>query len=269
LPAQRVAYSTAGTIFDQGNLPHALLLPITPVPAVACFVSRPPSTPARSGRLRLARTGIHLLAGAAIAVALAWGLAAWGPARPRTGLEPLDGHPETAAWLDGLDADLAAQPGWVITAHGPGLRRDFLTATNISGRWAGHAEAVRVRAGWPALALEGAGLLERDAIAVHWHAAIDVDPSPPHDIGRRFAPRVLPLRPLWRGLLLDALVWAALVGLLTVGPRSFIRARRRRRGRCPACGYPLGPSPRCPECGAGAPSRIERDDVRSPDRGNA
>lgn len=61
----------------------------------------------------------------------------------------------------------------------------------------------------------------------------------------------LPTLPIWRGLiaslLLLALPWYLLMHLATAGRR----ARRRRRGRCPVCGYDLmGIAGRCPECGA-------------------
>lgn len=72
---------------------------------------------------------------------------------------------------------------------------------------------------------------------------------------------MLPLRPIWPGLLADvaafSAVWLALL-LATGAARAFIR---NARGRCPACGYDRRglPEPHgaCPECGtrcAGAAS---------------
>ena len=52
--------------------------------------------------------------------------------------------------------------------------------------------------------------------------------------------------------------WWSLVALTAAGPvaraiSSFRRGRRRRAGRCPACGYDLRATPgRCPECGTAA-----------------
>lgn len=65
--------------------------------------------------------------------------------------------------------------------------------------------------------------------------------------------RALPLRPIWWGLSLNTLVFAMLWGLLLLAPPAARRAIRRRRGRCPRCGYDLAgqSAPGCPECGAG------------------
>lgn len=66
---------------------------------------------------------------------------------------------------------------------------------------------------------------------------------------------VLPWRPIWSGLLLDTLLYAAalwlLWAILTKPRRFFIEVSRVRRGCCIACGYDLGYDfPRgCPECG--------------------
>lgn len=62
----------------------------------------------------------------------------------------------------------------------------------------------------------------------------------------------LPLRPIWPGLLGDAAMWAAAWagGLFVIS--ALRRARRRRRGLCPSCGYDLRGTTGapCPECGA-------------------
>ena len=61
---------------------------------------------------------------------------------------------------------------------------------------------------------------------------------------------VIPLGLHWPGMIANVLVYA--VGLWLIGRclGATRRAIRRRRGRCPACGYPLGVSPVCTECGA-------------------
>jgi hypothetical protein len=61
--------------------------------------------------------------------------------------------------------------------------------------------------------------------------------------------RLSVLRPLWPGLLLDALIFGAMLYGLWYGPGIGRRAIRRRRGLCPACAYPVGVSERCTECG--------------------
>jgi hypothetical protein len=66
---------------------------------------------------------------------------------------------------------------------------------------------------------------------------------------------VVPLHPIWRGLLLDALCYAgalwALHWMLTRPRRFVLEVSRLKRGCCIACGYDLGFefTRGCPECG--------------------
>lgn len=65
--------------------------------------------------------------------------------------------------------------------------------------------------------------------------------------------QVLPLRPIWRGFLIDAVFYSAIWCTLFFGPRTIRRATRWKRGRCPSCGYDLqgALNTGCPECGWG------------------
>jgi hypothetical protein len=63
-------------------------------------------------------------------------------------------------------------------------------------------------------------------------------------------PRVLPLRPILDRFAIDAVFFAVVLWAITLGPAAVRRFVRRRRHRCPACGYPVGESDRCTECGA-------------------
>lgn len=67
----------------------------------------------------------------------------------------------------------------------------------------------------------------------------------------RTVPRAIPLRPVWPGLIADTLFYALLFAGLHRLSAWGRRTRRRRRGRCAACGYDLFGlnSPTCPECG--------------------
>ncbi len=69
----------------------------------------------------------------------------------------------------------------------------------------------------------------------------------------------MPVQPIWRGLLVNTALFAALVFGVSVASASLWRRfgpqRRRRiaRGCCPACGYErrgIAASAMCPECGA-------------------
>ncbi len=63
--------------------------------------------------------------------------------------------------------------------------------------------------------------------------------------------RVVPFEPIWSGLFASTLLYGAAcftAGLLAGRIRA---GRRRRAGRCVACGHHLGGADVCPECGAG------------------
>ena len=63
-------------------------------------------------------------------------------------------------------------------------------------------------------------------------------------------PRVLPIRPAWFGFATNTLFYAAILWLLSLGPLfAFRRFIRTRRGLCLKCGYPMGESAVCTECG--------------------
>jgi len=62
--------------------------------------------------------------------------------------------------------------------------------------------------------------------------------------------RILPMLPIWRGLLLSSLCYSLVWGVPLVGVPTFRAWLRGRSGRCRACGYDLrGSDGRCPECG--------------------
>lgn len=61
--------------------------------------------------------------------------------------------------------------------------------------------------------------------------------------------RFLPTLPIWRGVLLNSMLFASTWSLVLAIPHFARRAHRRRRGGCPACGYSLAQLAICPECG--------------------
>ena len=87
---------------------------------------------------------------------------------------------------------------------------------------------------------------------MHW--------KPPGQIWNRFNSRFIgfPLRPILPGFLINMLFWAIILWLLIPGPFVLRRLIRRKRGRCPKCGYDLrgaipGAGGGCPECGWNRP----------------
>lgn len=61
---------------------------------------------------------------------------------------------------------------------------------------------------------------------------------------------MLPLRPIFPGFLINAILCAALLWLLIGSLFALLRVLRRKRGLCEKCAYPIGTSPVCTECGA-------------------
>lgn len=61
----------------------------------------------------------------------------------------------------------------------------------------------------------------------------------------------LPYLPLWRGVILNTLFYAAIWWLLLALPRLIRRTLRARRGLCPRCAYDMRglTNAHCPECG--------------------
>jgi len=66
--------------------------------------------------------------------------------------------------------------------------------------------------------------------------------------GNNLGPRTLPIRPVWRGLVVDSCLYAIVLSVLAVGAQRAIRRHRVRRGLCPRCRYRLT-SNMCTECG--------------------
>jgi hypothetical protein len=102
---------------------------------------------------------------------------------------------------------------------------------------------VRWRSGWPRRCLEGFELvtptqpLMNPDITHEW-----LIPTGEHG--------PLPLRPLPTGFAINTLFYAAILAAFSVTGDMLRGSRRRRRGLCARCGYPVGASPTCSECGA-------------------
>ena len=65
----------------------------------------------------------------------------------------------------------------------------------------------------------------------------------------------LPLLPIWPGFAVNTIFYATTLWLLACGLLAMRRLVRLKRGLCPACGYPMGKSSVCSECGKALPLR--------------
>jgi hypothetical protein len=121
-----------------------------------------------------------------------------------------------------------------------------------------------VRAGWPAPTLTAwadftapdrgiEGLRRVVPAPGTWHSG---RPAPtwlcnsgPSVLPRYSGARIFPRRVRFTGLAINTAFYGALVWLFARGPRTVLRYVRIRRGGCRVCGYPVGTSPVCTECG--------------------
>jgi hypothetical protein len=222
-----------------------------------------------------------LLLGAAVNVLVAWGCALWSP-RPTP---PFDGtfggwspferyHREPRAhWLLAVPDGWPAAPAGMYWFAAHGAMTTSATCGHDSGDpfWLGLESSFRTGYPWLALASVSHGQFSmpiggRPQIAnlpvPVWGAGLR-----PPEFMRRLGihpERMVPLLPLWPGFVGNTLIYALAVLAvydLALVARGLRRWRRRRRGLCPACGYPVGVSPVCTECGAPV-RRIELADHR-------
>jgi hypothetical protein len=137
----------------------------------------------------------------------------------------------------------------------------------------GRRQEVVQRAGWPffcaigMVRIDGREVVSKSPMKLRFAATSDdslivrLTPPPGVDFGMGSREdqqmfrllRQVPLAPIWPGLALNALFYAAILWLLWSTPGAIRRTLRRRRRRCVSCGYDLrgaaSSSTDCPECG--------------------
>jgi len=143
---------------------------------------------------------------------------------------------------------LSPQVRWIFV--GPGTQVCFIDEEIFDD--VRHSQIIQTM-GWPMRSLVGeqrivpgkppwflVGAIEAGQLSLSWPASV----SRPLMVSR-----LLPLRPVWSGLVVNTLIYALVAWCAWMLARAGRRCRRRRRGRCPGCGYPIGASCRCSECG--------------------
>lgn len=70
-----------------------------------------------------------------------------------------------------------------------------------------------------------------------------------HAAGTTLSFIVLPYAPIWKGVVVNTGIYAAIAYVLFFARQHIVRTRRRLRSLCLACGYPVAGQYRCPECG--------------------
>ncbi len=196
-----------------------------------------------------ALTGLGFIAAAAsMTVVVAWACALWSPFGPpvfRQG--PCD-------WPRQVPKDWPPASTGLLTATSFGLT----TVTGVAPDGSGGGRSINhlaVGLPWRAMAMDEFIAIRSGSMSTE-HTGLSAVP--------RWIPRAdpplrrdhLPIQPLWGGFAANTAVNLGAVALLWYGLTSLRRLRRRRAGRCPACGYflaGLAPGAPCPECGAPRP----------------
>ncbi len=194
---------------------------------------------------------IFLLLGAVVNVAVAWMCSArseprlYGPQVAQTPSKELGRSiVETMDLFDG-----PFQVGGSIAAPGFGVTRTLFPASS-GGTPPTMAFVLHTESGWPFTSLEGnSALIAVGATASEQYSGGLATPKWLVGQQQGQVPGVLPLRPVWLGFIANTAVYGLLLWLLIRGPLAIRGLRRRARGSCPSCNYPIGESLRCTECG--------------------
>lgn len=215
-------------------------------------------------RRRLLRLGVLLLVGVALNLAIAWSAVYWSD--PAVFDARFLAQLRTSQWERGDGTDTSGQ--WIRIAFRSRGRDIILTDISPSGETGGGRSLPAARltthlTGWPMRSMAG------DEVAVfhgragtqvtmkHVHALLlkgVITPQLTASPGSRMAffatARILPLHPIWRGFILNSSLYGAAIWLLLATAALTRRLVRRWRRQCTNCGYPVGASPICTECGS-------------------
>jgi hypothetical protein len=181
-------------------------------------------------------------AGAALTVAVAWiAFILWSPPQP-TKHPPWGADPwprkVPAGWPPQMDLVWKGRSSFVTQVHGQGL----------DAASKGHV-LICTSAGWPVRALELQRFVTLTSVSERGALTFPIESQP----SRLGSPGrgVVPVLPRAGGFALDTAFYGTIVFLLWSAPTVIRRRARKRRGRCPACGYDLRATPNttCPECG--------------------
>jgi hypothetical protein len=218
----------------------------------------------RSSRMRFVLTMLGL--GLATTIAVAWACA-WFMPSALTGDRIEFSHRESPRWRMHTSDYLGLLSVSSLIEANPAPADDVITywwsrvrhQPPLGSKWPSASHTVEVAAGWPWPALMWkadwvqtvwTGTLRAPTLEnIRWGLALYGSPtifSTNHVVAH-----VLPMRPLVRGLVANALLFAAAWAVLILGLRSRRRLRRARHGFCARCRYDLRSqqNKRCPECG--------------------
>ncbi|MCK4873747.1 MAG: hypothetical protein KAS72_13580 [Phycisphaerales bacterium] len=220
---------------------------------------------------------ICLVMGLMTSVVVAWGLALWTkpPEFPRID-QWLQGEEAKVYWGDRTPA-FREEPIEYVYVAGERLGRTkirvsaagafLLSADQRVGRPMHSIHTTRV--GLPMRCLEGENhsvLQPPGSTSWYLHGAVARPDWLWVPAGVRVPANIVPLSPIWVGLVADSVCYGLLFFLAFLGGKHGRRFARRKRGRCPLCAYDLRGEldAGCPECGwnRGTACSVERSAAR-------
>lgn len=225
---------------------------------------------------------VFLLAGAVVNVAVAWGCAvAVDPTFARTGgwtnrppwrwevvcwkgvgstflVNAWAHYRDPAADLYGPAKSFGPSPGRLVPGWGDldAPTAEFAAMVPDPRSELIVEERTLLGCGWPLRAIWCES--EREIMAINGSTVVfdrgfvDLSLQPWHGM----IPRVLPLGIDWLPFAVNTLFYAALLWPLFCASFAMRRIVRMKRGRCVKCGYPMGESAVCSECGSALRRRV-------------
>ena len=208
---------------------------------------------------RLFKLVVFLLLGAIVNVAVAWGCAAWSAPLYSGSLEVT-----SRKIADNVFEGVTRLRVFGHTRVNYGTFSDLVVGKTAAQMtqivWLPGDNYSETRAGWPLRTLRCRNLAVIEmggmiSITINTNTANPIEGGivlSSFPIGSPAQSwRALPYQPIWTGVVVNTILYAPLVWLLTVGPFTARRMIRRRRGHCIKCCYDLRGdfSVGCPECG--------------------
>ena len=201
-------------------------------------------------RRPLLTSALFLFAGASANVGVAWGTACWS-ADTRESAVPAD---EALAFISErrmlqpplMNFDAIARVGFGRTFIEGGAAEDRVSPPVA---WVAVLDA-----GWPLRALRAewrarGATPESLRASLHLHLGLEIQWMPNPELVGPGLPLALPVRPIVPGFVFNTLFYAGILWVLIYSPFALRRFIRRRRALCPSCGYAVGQSTVCTECG--------------------
>lgn len=210
---------------------------------------------------------VLLVVGLAINLGLAWGFSAYVPPRGQPTVTRAVPLSSGNGYIGHSQMDLR---GRTIVFEGHLNSVEFETDGQVANvDWAfGPRSFTEIRAGWPMRAWACRNYGDVDMATARGMASMSITGINVIEHGIRLKPpnfavgspaqswRALPYRPIWPGAAVNTIVFAiALIPLVWL-PTLIRRRVRRHRRQCVGCGYPIGESPVCTECGAALPGQM-------------